>query len=139
MQPDLPPVDYAVLLPQHTCLDCGSDHFLAALPAEEGWDVAVRCRCAKNGHVRRYSTEQTGFPTFDAAEVAISWLLHPPKVVGPEPGIRREKNVSWDSTHNVWNVSVMRSGRKFWVGNFKDHDEAVKARDNFLTEELEAA
>ena len=136
MQPDLPAMDYT-LLADHTCDECGSAHFLAALPAEQGWDVAVRCRCARNGHVRRYSTEATGYPTFDAAEVAIARLLHPPKVTAPE--IRPERNVNWHKATQKWMVQVKRGGIQYTVGYYLDHAQAVRARDEFLGEELEAA
>ena len=136
MQPET--VDYA-LLRDHICGRCNQSHRLAALPVDGGWNVGVRCGCTRNGHVVRYSTESETYPTFDAAEVAISWLLHPTSIRSEE--VRPERNVNWDKSRRAWKVQFKRGSRpgtKFTVGYFTDHAQAIKARDEFLNE-LEAA
>lgn len=71
-------VDYTSL---HTCGECQTKHRLMPYPVDAGWIVATVCGCrAKGGLPRMYSTETEPLATFDLAEVAISWLLHPTHV-----------------------------------------------------------
>lgn len=71
-------VDYTAL---HSCETCSTKLRLMAYPVDAGWIVATVCGCrAKGGLPRVYSTETEPMPTFELAEVAISWLLHPTHV-----------------------------------------------------------
>ena len=127
MQPEVDsPVDYANLLPKHQCLDCKQGHRLAALPAVEGWDVAVRCGCARNGHVRRYSTESAGHPTIDAAEKEVHRLLSQQ----PTEGYTNLKNIT--PNNGFYRVRFYRNGKNINAGNFASLEDAIKVRDAFL-------
>ena len=78
-QPEDSPLDYSAL---HICADCDRRHYLRVFPVRDGWVAGTGCGCqASDGGPKRYSTEvDKVFPTMDAAEVAISWLLHPSTV-----------------------------------------------------------
>ncbi len=41
------------------------------------------------------------------------------------------KNIHWYASRNKWLVQIMRDGKKYYLGYYKNIDEAVKVRDAF--------